>query len=702
MLLRDRRTILFSIIIPIAVMPLILFSSRWIEESREKRRETATYSYAVSGSHADLVRALIAEAASSPKVEDEQNGADDENEGNDGETPLRLEEREVADPGASLAKGEIQFHIEALSAEEARLREEQDDADGSSLLPEPGQDFDRDHDRVVVPVIRIDFHGNRDPSRTGARKMRGLLDGARNQRRGALLRDRGFPVEPDEVAVVEEADLATGAQTSGAMLGRFVTALLMFFLFTGGTVIATDSIAGEKERGTLETLLTTAAERLEIVTAKLLAILSVAVFITLTQVVNLLVYVGLGVIPLPEGFVLEVSPAAAVVLLLLFLPLGALISSVLLMLSGRAKSYKEAQLYFFPVILLGALPALAAVLPGLDLRSAVVLVPVANTSVAVREVLTGEFDWLFLGLSWLVTAAAATWAIRATIRSLSVERLITASETDRAEHEGGPALFPRHVLRWYAVVWVILFVVAFNVESLSSLPGQILFNVVLLFGGASWLMIRRYRLVPREALALRAPRAAVWIGVLAGVPAAHVTGLGIFRLANLFLPVPEKMLESFGQEVLPAGMPLWQLVALIALLPGIFEEIAFRGVLLHGLRKRFHPATLCLVVGLIFGLFHVSLFRIAPTMYLGIILTAITLLTGSILPAIAWHGLNNLLALMLGRGGASLEDLDSWLYLLAAVLLALSFWVIYRNRTPYPGIRPWRRAAVRGAVVPAS
>ena len=157
------------------------------------------------------------------------------------------------------------------------------------------------------------------------------------------------------------------------------------------------------------------------------------------------------------------------------------------------------------------------------------------------------------------------------------------------------------------------------------------------------------------------------------------------------MPVPSRVLESFGQALLPANIPLWQAVALLSILPGIFEEITFRGALLHGLRARLHPAALALVVGLVFGLFHIALFRIAPTAFLGVLLTAVTLLTGSIFPAMLWHGLNNGMALVLGELNLPLERAEWGVHAAGAAILVVAFWVVYRNRTPYPGIRPWRR-----------
>jgi membrane protease YdiL (CAAX protease family) len=89
----------------------------------------------------------------------------------------------------------------------------------------------------------------------------------------------------------------------------------------------------------------------------------------------------------------------------------------------------------------------------------------------------------------------------------------------------------------------------------------------------------------------------------------------------------------------------------------------------------------------------VTLFRIAPTAFLGVLLAAVTLLTGSIFPAMLWHALNNGTSLLLGRFDLPLDKAEWGVYLAGAAILVAAFWIVYRNRTPYPGLRPWRRAA---------
>jgi membrane protease YdiL (CAAX protease family) len=138
-------------------------------------------------------------------------------------------------------------------------------------------------------------------------------------------------------------------------------------------------------------------------------------------------------------------------------------------------------------------------------------------------------------------------------------------------------------------------------------------------------------------------------------------------------------------------MPLWQLALALAVLPPICEELLFRGALLHGLRKRLGPVGLCVVVGLIFGIFHLALFRLVTTSFLGIILTAVALMTGSVFPGILWHAVNNAIPLLAIKFGRDLAEPPLWSYPVAAVLLALSLLVIWKNRTPYPDLGRPRR-----------
>ena len=665
LLLRDRRTVLVSIVLPLLVMPLLLFAGRFMEERRARRLEATSFTYHVSGSHASTVKRLLEEAqreqADSPQ--------------------LRLAEAEVPDPLAALAASALDLWIQALAFSESPFE----------VVAESGDKTSEEGDEAAVPdapVVLLVYRADHDRSGEAMRRVHAALYRLRADERARLLADAGLPVGAEQLVTVQARDAASAEEVTGLKVGRLLTVFFLLFILSGGAVVATDTLAGEKERGTLETLLTTAAGRREIIAAKLLAILFVAICITFIQALNFLFYLVFRLVPLPADFALDLSASTALAVLVMLLPVAAGVSGLLLLTSGIATSYKEAQLYFFPTFLLTLIPALASFLPGVELRSAIALVPIAGVAVGVKEILTGAADLPMLAVTWLVNTGGAVGAALAAERTLSSERLI-APAAEPAAAAPSPQLFERHVLRAFAVLWAILLIVSVNFEGKLDIRSQVTVNVVGIFLLGTLVLVRHYRLDPRQALALRPVRWPVWLAVGIGAPAGLLTGIAVFRLVNLIVPVPTEVLTGFSEALLPENLPFSHAVLFLAVLPGMCEELAFRGLLIYGLHRRLHPIALVAVVAAVFGGFHVALFRLAPTAYLGMLLAGVTLLTGSVLPAIVWHVLNNTLALWAAHRGAPLDEASAALYALSAAALAVSAFILWRVRTPYPHLR-WR------------
>lgn len=692
-LLRDPRTVLVSIVLPVLLIPAILLAGEWVENRRAERELARVYRFAVVGTDSafvlDLMAAVREDAPGSggPAGATDPAGARDAAGDRDSaaaedppENGLRFRRVPVTDPRAALESDSVDFYVEGLTREEWLA--ELPDTVVPGIGPEDGG----------ARVLRIHYLAPRTASRGGAAALHEHLLEARKSRRDSIVMEAGFPVSPALVAAVDTLNVASDEEVQGARLGRILTMILVGLMLLGGSAVATDTLAGEKERGTLETLLTSAASRGDIIWGKLLSIMAVALTIATIQVVNLWVFLGLGLLDVGGGFAAAVTPGVALGLLVLYLPVVALTAGLLLLTSAHARSYKEAQLYLSPVLLGVLLPTLAPFLPDLSLRSAIVVVPLANLSLAVRDLLIGEIHLPLFAVAWLVTAAAAAWVAARSVQALHDESVVTGGTT-RAEFLGGPELFQNRVLRWFLVFWAVKILLDFNLP-LEDIRAAAFFSVGVVFLAFPLLVIRHFRLDPVEALALRMPRPGVWLGVLLGAPAALVAVNGLFRLMDFVLPMPSELVENFGQALLPEDVPAWQLILLLSILPGIAEEITFRGVLLHGLRKRFGPVALALVVGLIFGIFHFQIFRIPVTAALGVILAAVTLLTGSIFPAMAWHAMNNGLAIFLGTRGIELEFEGWWWGLGAVLVLGLAFRIIWAYRTPYPevGVRRKRRS----------
>ena len=651
--LRSRRTVVASLVLPAVLMPLLILGARYVQRRQAIQLDQTTFKYAITGPWADQARRLIVRYKAAAEFRN-----------------FHIEEEYPADPDQALEDRSLHFYVRTMSIAEADQAVAQNGGDAAG--PNTSS--------VVtgVPGLQIVYRGSQQVARTGAERMVEMMRAARRSESYGVMLSRGFPSHPEGILAMTASNVATETQISGSNLGRFFTVILVVWLVAACSIVAMDIIAGEQERGTLETLITSGAGRAEIATAKHLAIWTVGLVITFSQVVYALVYVRLNVIQLPDNFAIDLSAQSIGQLFLLFVPLAAAIAAALLIVSAYARTYKEAQLHFFPLFMGSLVPALAAVLPGLKSRSIVAFVPLANVSVAAREVLTGRADPLMIGVTAIVTGLTAFALIRYSAKLLTREDIIVSAQQDESVLEGGDKLFQRRVFQWFAVMWAITFAVAANVPQFESARVQILFNQIGIFFIGSLLMLRRYRLNVREVIGVHRLRWPVWAAVLMAVPAAQVVAVAFFRIVNTVIPTPTELLRELGRQVVPSGMPMWQMIVLMAILPAICEELAFRGLLLHGLRNRFHPVLRCLIVGIIFGIFHYALFRIAPTALLGVILSGIALMTGSIFPAMLFHAANNGFAIVMDAAGITLNRFDWSTYAAAFGVFFLAMHTIWR------------------------
>jgi len=205
-------------------------------------------------------------------------------------------------------------------------------------------------------------------------------------------------------------------------LARLLPYLIILMCFSGGLYPAIDLGAGEKERGTLETLLVCPARRVELVMGKFIVVVLAAIVAALLNVASLSVTLGAGFLEIP-GMALRFDAAAAVVTLLLMLPTAAIFASILLSVSIFARSFKEAQSYTIPFNFLIIIPAFFSLIPGFELTPGLALVPVLNVSMALKEIWVGTYRWDAIGLifgSTLAYASAAVWFCASWFRRESV------------------------------------------------------------------------------------------------------------------------------------------------------------------------------------------------------------------------------------------------------------------------------------------
>jgi sodium transport system permease protein len=273
--------------------------------------------------------------------------------------------------------------------------------------------------------IRVVSDGSRSTSRPKVQRARALLQAYSSQI--AALRLIGRGVSPAVVTPLQIQDLeVSSAQQRAAQVLNFIPMFIVLAAFTGGMQIATDSTAGERERGSLEALLVNPAPREVIVGGKwLAAALSAALSVAITTTLCLLL---LRFIPMSElGLRFRLGPAQVGWMVSAVLPVCLLSTSIQLYLSTFARSFKEAQTYMGYLVMATTVPAvLSSVYPIANLPW-IYPVPIVGQHLLASDVLGGKMPapWFFL-LSAVTALIAAIVLVHLTTRSLQRERVIFA------------------------------------------------------------------------------------------------------------------------------------------------------------------------------------------------------------------------------------------------------------------------------------
>ena len=442
--------------------------------------------------------------------------------------------------------------------------------------------------------------------------------------------------------------------TPGSILGQILPLILVLMTITGAIYPAIDLTAGERERGTLETLMVCPVPVLDLVVGKFLVVTTVAIMGAALNLASVSATVYFGgfesVINVAgdEGF-----PWAALPLILLSLiPFAILMSAIMIAVCSFARTFKEAQNYVTPVILAVLIPGGIAAFPATRLEGVMLVMPVGNMVLLTRELLLGSVIgastvvWVLLSTSLYATAAVAVAS-----RVFGTESVVFSDTASLKTAFSRRFMRPteRPALATAALVVALLFPVWFYVQ--AGLQGEEDFAAVL--RGTGWLMPVFFVLVPvavcgyfkislRRTFALGPPGiryllAAVLLGLTAWVPAHELA-----VLQQRFVEMPEALKAS--DEVLQAAlgeMSPWLALLLLAVIPALCEETLFRGFLLSGLRSSLGKWSAILATALAFAVFHYYVFRVPVTMFLGALLGYLCWQSRSIWPAVFMHALHN-------------------------------------------------------------
>jgi sodium transport system permease protein len=568
-------------------------------------------------------------------------------------------------------------------------------ADVIVLIPRDVRQQIADESRTFQPEL---VHDSADEqSRASARLVRELFanwnEHIVNQRLKRDNKPESYlqPVRPRMV------DVARVKGSGGNPWARLFPFLLVMMALTGAFHPAIDLCAGEKERGTMETLLITPASRAEIVTGKFLTVVLASMVTALLNLASM----GLTALQLSRQFGsiarsgsgMDAAPvmtapslASAGWMIVMLIPLSIFFSALCIALAAMARSVKEGQYYLTPLYLV-TLPLIFATLaPGIELDLFTSLVPVTGVSLLLRALMLEHYTearrfFLPVLLPLLVYGAMALrWAVdqyrRESVLFRESERFdlrawLVHLVRDRGEvPTGGQALFCFALMltaAWYAMSFLGTTVPSLVMGQAAFILGPTLLLAFLLTSS------------PRKTLRLFWPDGR-YLALGAILPLSLNPLANELRvLVEWAFPLSQTAQAALKQVMGTIPDVATALVAL-ALVPAICEELAFRGFILSGLEREYSRPTAIVLSAFLFGFLHVllSLFQqLFNATLLGIVLALLAVRSGSILPGIVFHFLNNGLAIVLGAvtSGAGGGRMASWLFRRPAEGLYHGAWV---------------------------
>jgi sodium transport system permease protein len=530
-------------------------------------------------------------------------------------------------------------------------------------------DFAARLERGEHPAINV-IARRRDSSRQLLRRVNSTLERWRNRLREVSLTRRGLPPSDDApVQLIEPIQAQRAAKVATPaildLMARLAPFLLVMWSLTGALYPAVDLCAGEKERGTMETLLISPAGRGEIVYGKFLAIW---VFSAATALLNL-VSIGITVWRFTAKLPSDLFHLDALAwCLLLLLPLSAFFSALCLAIGAYARSTKEGQYYLMPLFLVTLPLVLLSFVPIIELDALYSMVPVTGVALLLQVLITGKVTsqtWLWF-LMVVVSMLVYAWlALRWAIHQFQREEVLFR-EAERLD----VALWFRSLFRQKPPLptfgqavfcFVFILIVRWLVLGSSFLPisqSLVSANIVSLVAVLLPPLLLAFFLTsrPLDSLALR-PASWQWLLMALGLAIFLLFPLGelvAFVLRELPAWGPRLSEHSpLASELSTLKQPssgLSDLDRIALMLTSTFslgvvvpvgEELAFRGFILSGMCRRFRPWTAVLLSSFLFALFHANVFQFIPAFVLGVMLALFTIRSGSVLPAIVFHSVFN-------------------------------------------------------------
>jgi len=448
---------------------------------------------------------------------------------------------------------------------------------------------------------------------------------------------------------IGSVNTAEVVRVANSKMGDIVPFLVMTILFLTAIYPALNSTVGERERGTLATLLTLPIFPAQLVTGKTFSVLFFCLAGLTSYLLPPVLFTLVLVLTKGEaGFGAlgsYYSPANSPWLLpLILIPAAVLISAMSVCVGFFARKLSEAQGYFSFLLLTPALPLMASASGDLQFDAVTALIPILNIALALKSLVVDPVSLVFV-----FEMAAANLAAAAFFVGLSVH-------TIRSEYRGDTALsdivtLNRKVVRRLSPAFsVLLFTLVMGCVLYANVALQkapifalLVFTHIFVMVGGPLAALKYFRISLIDSFNIRAPSKMA-------LAAATLAGICTPLVLMCFLPqfeVPKELSEAMAKRMFPEGGSAFFAFICIALIPAVAEELLFRGPILQGLLRGFPRGWAVLISAFLFGIMHMSALRLPATFLIGIVLGIAVVQSRSVFVGMLIHVLNNGLVVLL-------------------------------------------------------
>ncbi len=430
---------------------------------------------------------------------------------------------------------------------------------------------------------------------------------------------------------------------------------------------------------------------------KVLAVATLAALSGFLNLASMSLTVLAGAHLVTENVPIALPWLRAVSVLVVIAPAAFLFAAVMVAIGAIARSFKEAQTLLTPVYFLSMTPSMVAALGDFSLTVTSALIPGVGLTLLARDLVLGHVALLPAAIVLGTTIGFGAIALVLAARLYDSERLLGGDDRGITlgawlRHVIGgarPAEPPGettagHAVALYAIACVLLFFGFVPLQHWRLGPGLAISEWVGLLGLTTLYARGSGRTLATVLPVRRPPATAIAGAILVGLSGWIAVGL----LADWIFPAPKQLIDNLRRVIAPASgeRGLATTLLLMAVTPAVCEEALFRGPILRGLRTRFSPAAAAIMTGVMFGLYHGDVWRFLPTALLGVGLSALALASGSIVPSMVAHFVNNACLVLLAHTGRDevTTTLSAGMRLAliagAGLVLAAGFWLVARTR----------------------